>query len=161
MSTKVTVNWLPGQAYKHRLTARQHEFFTDAPQASKGGDQAASPHEIFLLGLGGCVAMTVEMYAQRKGWDITAVKVTITEDSVDDPDAPGSKIPRIVEDLEIEGKLSADQLDKLKTIAKSCPVYKLFVGKKQVDCVLSHKNPAPVDPNAGQPSASSTTCGGT
>ncbi|MBX9690669.1 MAG: OsmC family protein [Candidatus Obscuribacterales bacterium] len=141
MSTRVSVEWLSGQLYMHRLSARQHQFFTDAPLASNGGDQAATPHEIFLLGLGGCVAMTVEMYAKSRSMDLKAVRVTITEDSIDDPDTPGTKMPRLTEELELEGNLSSDELSKLQGVAKRCPVYKLFVGKKQVNCVVKHSPP--------------------
>lgn len=140
---KVTITKTAGQPYQHLVAAGKHQVTTDTPTALKGGDTGMTPHELFLGGLGACAAMTVEMFAERKGWALTRVVVTVVEDTVDDPDAQGSKIPRITETIELEGNLTADQVDKLKEIAAKCPVYKLFVGKKQVDKVVNHITPAP------------------
>lgn len=137
--TKVVVEQVPGQPYLHLLKARTHTVMCDAPKFNKGGDIGPSPHELFLLGLGACTAMTVEMYAAARGLSLTRITVTVDEDLVDDPDRAGTKIPRIVETLEVEGNLSAAELQKLKDIAEKCPVYKLFIGKKLVETQISHK----------------------
>jgi putative redox protein len=131
-----------GAAYRHKLTARTHTLYTDATTALKGGDTASTPHELALFGLGACTAMTIEMYAATKGWQITKVTVTVTEDKVDDPDGSGTKVTRLVEDIEIEGTLTDAQLTTLKGIAKKCPVYKLFVDKKVIEANLTLKTQA-------------------
>lgn len=159
MSTEVKVVWLPDKGYLHQLKARGHEFLSDATKTNKGLDLAATPHEIFLAGLAACTAMTVEMFAASKGWALQSVSVCVKEDSVADPDEPSKKIPHISETLEIEGELSAEQLDKLKEIAKRCPVYKLFVGKKIVDCQvqLQQSKPSTVPADGPEPSTADNT----
>ena len=162
MSTEVKVTWLPDKGYLHQLTARSHELFADATKNNKGLDQAATPHELFLLGLAACTAMTVEMFAASKGWPLKAVSVTVCETSVVDPDEAGKQIPHIGETLEIEGELSAEQLSKLQDIAKRCPVYKLFVGKKVVDCRLKQlSSQTPVPESMGQSKVDDSTAGDT
>jgi len=132
---KVTIT-SQSQTYKHTLHARTHVLTSDVPVDLKGQDTGPTPHELFLLSLGTCTAMTIEMYALRQGMTLTKVTVTVTETTIADPDQPGTKIPHIIEDIDIEGNVTAAQLTKLKEVAKKCPVYKLVMGKKVVDANL-------------------------
>lgn len=140
----VSITSQPGTPYRHELKARSHTIVADVPGNLKGGDAGPTPHELALMGLGACTAMTLEMYAANKKWDLQKVTVTVTEDSIDDPDQPGTKIPRITEDIQLEGNLTAAEITALEGIAAKCPVYKLFTGKKQVVTTASHtQNTAP------------------
>ncbi len=130
------------QAYAHKLEARTHSLISDVPPDLKGQDAGPTPHELFLLSLGTCTAMTLEMYALRQAMTITKITVTVSETKIDDPDQAGTMIPHIVEDIDIEGNLTAAQLTQLHKIAKSCPVYKLVVGKKVIDANLKSTAPA-------------------
>ncbi len=148
----VSITSQPGTPYRHELKARSHTIYADAPATLKGGDTGPTPHELALMGLGACTAMTLEMYAANKKWDLQQVTVTVTEDSIDDPEQPGTKIPRITEDIQMLGNLTPAQITTLKTIAEKCPVYKLFTGKKEVVTKTSHtsktgpQSAAPVTP---------------
>jgi uncharacterized OsmC-like protein len=125
-----------GAPHIHTITARHHTFETDVDSSYNGADTAAGPHEVFLGGLGACTAITMAHYAASKGWAVT-FKVKVTEDKIDDPDdtSTGKKkqIPHIVELVTIEGDLTDEQLEKLRSIGKKCPVYLVLTGKKVVD----------------------------
>ena len=54
-------------------------FLIDEP-ASAGGDGAGpDPYTLLLAALGGCISMTVTLYARRKGWALE--RVTVSSDS--------------------------------------------------------------------------------
>ena len=61
--------------YAVRTTARHHEVAADEPTSAGGGDAAATPMELLAAGLAACTAITLRMYAERKGWTLGVVKV--------------------------------------------------------------------------------------
>lgn len=147
---KVTI--IPQTApYAHDLQARTHTIVSDVGADLQGGDAGPTPHELLLLSLGACGAMTIEMFAKRGGIPVTKVTVTVTEDTIDDPDEPGKKIPHIVETFDIEGNLTVEQLASLERVAKKCPVYKVVTGKKVVDSVVRTTSTASAAPTGAAP----------
>ena len=130
---KVTITSVPGVTYRHELSARSHTIVSDVDAALKGGDAGPTPHELFLMSLGTCTAMTMEMYAALKSLPVTKIRVTVTESTTADPADSTKQIPHIIEDIEIEGTLTDKQLASLKAVGEKCPVYKLVTGKKVVE----------------------------
>ena len=61
--------------YKHIVQVRQHRLTADEPQDEGGDDSGPSPQELLAASLASCTAITMEMYAQRKGWNIGGVEV--------------------------------------------------------------------------------------
>src|SRR5216117_769503 len=61
--------------FRHIVKVRQHRMNCDEPLDSGGDDSAPSPQELLAASLASCTAVTMEMYAQRKGWDIGGVEV--------------------------------------------------------------------------------------
>ncbi len=57
------------------ITVRQHRLYSDEPQHKGGDDSGPSPQELLAASLASCTAITMEMYAERKGWDIGDVEV--------------------------------------------------------------------------------------
>ena len=49
----------------------------DEPKDEGGEDAGPSPQELLAASLASCTAITMEMYAQRKGWDIGDVTVDV------------------------------------------------------------------------------------
>ena len=138
----VTITQVPGKAFEHSLTARHHTVTSDVGAALGGQDTGPTPHELMLLALGACTAMTLEMKAAKSKWALSKVTVTVTEQAIDDPDSPngsGKKIPQITENIQLEGQLSTQQIASLKRTAEHCPVYQLLTGKKQVVTNLALK----------------------
>lgn len=157
--SKVTVK-SSGSNFRFDISARTHTVAIDAPTSLKGGDTGPTPHEVFWGGLAGCTGMTIAMYAGRKGWDLTNVTVEISQDQVDDPDtAAGAtpvKILRLTETITLEGNLTDAQVSELEGVAKKCPVYKEYIGKKVVEAKVSYTPPPAVTPSPA-PSAAGTS----
>lgn len=105
-----------------------HTIRVDEPVEAGGTDTGPSPTRLVAAGLAGCIAVTIEMYAERKGWDIGAVEVDV--DVEYEAYAPRSFAVM----LRLPGELSDEQRERLLVIARKCPVHK----------VLAHETPVVV-----------------
>jgi len=126
------------------LRAGRHHWRADEPQSVPGAtDTGPSPYDHVLAGLGACTSMTIRMYAQRKGWPVTAISVKLRQDRVHAEDCesttqdalptrllesaaagPTSTMDVIVREVSIEGDLDEAQLARLLEIAERCPVHR-------------------------------------
>jgi putative redox protein len=95
---------------KHQLTA-------DEPAAIGGTDTGSSPYQLLLSGLGACTAITLRMYADRKGWKLGKIKVDLEIHKDDEKDT--GKIKRVITFGE---PLTEEQRSKLAEIAQKTPV---------------------------------------
>jgi putative redox protein len=131
---QVTVKYA-GVPYELETDARGHTSKTNAVDSLKNGsDKAQNPHERFLAALGECYAMTVLMYAQRKGWKVDSLEVTVKEGKIDDPAGSGKKIPHITMPMKIDAPtLTDDQVTKLIEIGGRCPVKELVMSAKVIE----------------------------
>ncbi|HEY0006786.1 MAG TPA: OsmC family protein [Pyrinomonadaceae bacterium] len=105
-------------------------FLIDEP-ASLGGDGAGpNPYDLLLAALGGCISMTVTLYARRKGWPLERVQVELRQGRVHSKDCAECEqsterfIHRIERRMTIEGELTEEQSARLQEIAHKCPVHK-------------------------------------
>lgn len=112
-------------SYRQIIQAGNHTFFADVGPEKGGEDTAADPHQLFYGAWGACTAMTIQMYARRKGWPLANVRVEFEESSRDG-------LPLIRKEIHLKGNLAPEQVDALKKIAEKCPVNKLITGDKHV-----------------------------
>jgi putative redox protein len=103
------------QDYRVAIRAGRHELTADERPARGGGDAGPSPYEHLLSGLGACTAITLRMYAGRKGWDLRGVEVSMR--FVED-----GRAQRIDRAIALEGDLSEEQRSRLADIAERTPV---------------------------------------
>ncbi|CAB4931539.1 unannotated protein [freshwater metagenome] len=111
-------------AYRHAVRIRNHELTLDEPIDEGGTDTGPSPLEMLAGSLAGCVAVTIEMYASRKGWDIGGVEVQCDF-------TPAERGTPTTFDLVLrlpEG-LSDEQVERLTVIAAKCPVHRTLEGE--------------------------------
>lgn len=104
-----------------------HHTRADEPAAYGGTDRGMSPYGFLAAGLGACTAMTIRMYARRKGWALTHVSVDVSHDKVHAQDADNgtaAKIDSFHRLIRLDGDLSADQRHRLGEIAGKCPVHR-------------------------------------
>jgi putative redox protein len=130
--TRVEVS-LQGEGYRAVGWARTHELVLDEPVSAGGGDEGPTPVEALLAALGACTAMTLRMYALRKGWPLRQIRVALThqqmrrEDCVDcPPEADLPRVDRIQREIGVVGELSPEQLERLHEIAERCPVHRIL-----------------------------------
>jgi putative redox protein len=103
-----------------------HTIVVDEPLEAGGKDTGPSPTRLVAAGLAGCIAVTMEMYAERKGWDVGKVEV-----EVDVEYANHSPVSFVVT-LRLPADLSEEQRARLLVVARKCPVHKLLAGETAV-----------------------------
>ena len=128
----ITTVSLGTQDYRTRVTSRTHEFFIDEPGTLNGGDTAQDPYETLLGALGACKAITLRMYAQRKGWDLQEVRLDLAHSR---PNGRGNP-EQIDISMSFVGDLDDDQRKRLKEIANACPVQKTILGELSINSIL-------------------------
>jgi putative redox protein len=110
--------------YRHDITVRTHRLSADEPQESGGEDTAPSPQELLAASLASCTAITMEMYAKRKGWNVGGIEVEARF-------APAERGAPTKFDLVLRfpESLSQEQVERLQVIAAKCPVHRTLDGE--------------------------------
>ena len=117
------------EGYAHDVEVDGRTVRVDEPPEAGGNGSGPRPTQLLGAGLAGCIAITVEMYAERKGWDVGAVEVDVEmsyEGHVPTSFEVGLKLP---------AHLDAEQKRRLLVIATRCPVHKVLAGEARV-CVI-------------------------
>jgi putative redox protein len=104
-----------------------HRLVADEPVEVGGADAGPNPYDLLLSALGACTAITVRMYAQRKGWPLDAVEVRLSHDRIHAEDCAQCEtregyVQLITKSLSLQGPLDTDQRQRLAEIAERCPV---------------------------------------
>jgi putative redox protein len=103
-----------------------HALRIDEPLAAGGSDTGPSPTRLVAASLAGCIAITMEMYAERKGWDVGQVEVDVDVEYSD-----GAPLSFLVT-LRLPSELSDEQRKRLLVVAAKCPVHNLIAGETAV-----------------------------
>lgn len=115
------------KGYAHTVTFEHHTLIVDEPEDAGGADTGPRPTALLGISLASCTAITIEMYADRKGWDVGDLEVEV--DYVLDPKATS----RFDVLLKLPASLSAEQADSLRTIAGRCPVHRVLMGQVEIE----------------------------
>jgi putative redox protein len=113
---------------KHEIEVRGHRLVADEQKEKGGGDSGPDPQELLAASLASCTAITIEMYAQRKGWQIGDVAV-----DVDYEPAQRGSPTRFSMTLHLPKELPEDQRQRLMQIAAKCPVHRTLEGEVMFD----------------------------
>ena len=114
--------------FRHVVRVRGHEMGVDEPSETGGTDTAPSPQELLAASLASCTAVTMEMYAQRKGWDIGDVEVCC-----DYTPAERGCPTRFHLVMRFPDSLDDEQVERLRIIAAKCPVHRTLEGEVMFD----------------------------
>jgi putative redox protein len=97
-----------------------HEIVVDEPIEAGGANSGPSPTQLLAASLAGCTAITLELYAERKGWDLSGLKVEV--DSASEHLAPSAF--EVI--LRLPASFGDEQRRRLLAIAAKCPVHKVL-----------------------------------
>jgi putative redox protein len=103
-------------AWRVDLHAGTHKLTADEPAGSGGQDAGPSPFGLVMSGLAACTAMTLRMYADHKGWNLTHIDVDIRYDVDDEGNATIQRTVAIPADFD------PAQGQRLADIAERTPV---------------------------------------
>jgi putative redox protein len=109
---------------EQRVEIRGHRLTADEPRDHGGEDSGPSPQELLAASLASCTAITMEMYAQRKGWDVGDIAVNVNYE----PAQRGSPT-RFKMTFELSKELPEEQRERLMQIAAKCPVHRALEGE--------------------------------
>jgi len=115
--------------YRQTISAGRHRLVADEPATVGGDDAGPGPYDYLLTALGACTAMTLRMYAERKGLPLEKVEVYVTHDKIhasdcEECETTTGKIDRIDRILKLHGQLDGETRTRLKEIADKCPVHR-------------------------------------
>ena len=114
--------------FRHDVKVRSHTLTADEPRDHGGADSGPSPQELLAASLASCTAITIEMYAKRKGWEVAGLTVDVEY-------SPAERgIPthfNLV--MKMPAHLSEEQAERLQTIAAKCPVHRTLEGEVLFD----------------------------
>ena len=114
------------EGFTHAVEIRggDHVLTADEPRVTGGDDHGPSPQELLAASLASCSAVTLEMYADRKGWNIGDVTVAVNYE----PAQRGSPT-RFEIQVTLPKELPEDQRERLMQIAAKCPVHRTLEGE--------------------------------
>ena len=114
--------------FTHDVSVRKHRMTADEPEDVGGEDMGPSPQELLAASLASCTAITMEMYAKRKGWNVDGMEV-----DCDYTPAERGAVTRFELVMRMPAHLSEEQVERLQVIAAKCPVHRTLEGEVAFD----------------------------
>ena len=119
---------------------KDHHIIVDEPLSYKGDNLGMTPYNHLLAGLGSCTAMTVKMYAERKGISLEEIQVELRHSKIHAEDCEGcetksDKIDIIEKKLCLKGDFSKEEEARLHEIAERCPVNRTLKSEIQIKTI--------------------------
>ncbi len=109
---------------KHTVRVREHQLTVDEGVDAGGEDAGPDPQELLAASLASCTAITMEMYAERKGWEIGEVEVEV-QYSPAERGCP-TKFELV---MRLPEEMPAEQVERMRVIAAKCPVHRALDGE--------------------------------
>jgi len=113
-----------GTTFRHAVQVRDHQLTVDEPVAAGGEDAGPDPQELLAASLASCTAITMEMYASRKGWNLGPVEVAVEYSPAD-----RGCVTKFELVLRLPEDLPEEQAERLRVIAAKCPVHRALEGE--------------------------------
>ena len=113
-----------------QLVARDHEVISGLNTNQGGGNEGQDPHELLESSLAACTILTMQLYANKKNWDLRTSEVVVR---IVSEDQEGTKMNR---DIKLFGELSAEQRQRILEIAGHCPIHRLLSGTVKIETRL-------------------------
>ena len=114
---------------QQKLTTGDLHFLSDAYISNGGNGAGPTPHELLGAALAACTSMTLKMYAGRKSMNLDNAIVTVDIERVND-------VETFSRDIQLQGKLTLEEKNRLIEIANKCPIHKALAGEIQIKTQL-------------------------
>jgi putative redox protein len=121
------------------IDSARHHWLADEPRTVKGAtDRGPTPYDLLLSALGACKAMTMRLYADRKGWPLRATTIDLRHGHVHakdcaDCEKEDRRLERIDARISLRGDLDPEQRQRLLEIAGRCPVHRTLTGELAIE----------------------------
>lgn len=142
---KQVVANLGNEGYTTEIMAGRHGLIVDESEELGGNDFGPSPYEMLNASLGACTAMTLQMYARRKKWDLQEVEVHLSfdrsyRDDCEHCDETDRRLETFEREIVVRGNLDQTQINRLLEIANKCPVHRTLEAGATVTTKLEHRS---------------------
>jgi putative redox protein len=118
--------------YSTSLHNGVHTVFSDEPQEMGGKDSAPTPGDYLRMSLASCTAITLRMYADRKGFNLNEIKVEVRSEQTE-----GKTI--FYRQVYLSGDIDKEQRSRMLAIANACPVHKAMTNPISVKTVVMNQ----------------------
>ena len=108
-----------------QLAIGPHTLLADTSSANGGDDLGPDPHELLDAALASCTALTLALYARRKGMKLADIEIEVEHEE-------SEGVYRMRRDVRLVGDLSADERARLLEIANRCPVHRTLSGRFEI-----------------------------
>jgi putative redox protein len=135
---KVIVQSLPDYTHAQMVTMAGRALIADEPGDEGGDDLGPTPYELLTAALGACTAMTIQIYARRKGIPLVEVAVEVeharthAEDCEDCIEQREGMVQVFRRKIVLRGDLSEAQRLDLLAVARRCPVHRTLAANPEV-----------------------------
>ena len=119
---KATIN---NEHYACSVTNGAHEVIVDEPVELGGTHKGFAPKGLLMASLASCVAITLRMYVDRKGWAVDKIEVEVNMGIENAQNI-------FLEEITCTGDLTEEQKQRLEDIATKCPVSKILTAGNEV-----------------------------
>jgi putative redox protein len=135
--------------FQAALQVRGGTILADEPVEAGGLGTGPTPYELLSAALAACTAMTLRLYAERKGWTLPPFSVSAAHRSLPG-DADGTP-PRdlFTRNIAFEAALDGEREAKLLSIADKCPVHRTLMRGFEIRTNIG----TIVPPLAGEPAS--------
>lgn len=118
--------------YRTEITsATGNILIADDPQETGGKNLGLSPSELLASSLASCTLITLRMYINRKGWDVSEINIKIDfERDIE------QNVSSFIRKIEVTGEIDENQRQKLHIIADKCPIHKLLTHTNKIQTTL-------------------------
>jgi putative redox protein len=121
--------------FQQVVEAGRHRLLADEPESYGGLDSGPSPYDFVAAGLGACTSMTLQLYAERKGWQLPPFTVEVrhtkvnAEDCVNCGEGRNGKIDQFERRITFETDPGPAVTEKIAEIADKCPVHRTLISE--------------------------------
>lgn len=134
----VTVSLDHEDMFTTYVTSGNHRLIADEPVKVGGHDFGPTPYDYVAIGLAACTAMTMHMYARRKGWKLENTVIHVDHSNLHATDCkncndPNSRIHKFEKKIKMTGELDKEQHHRLMEIADRCPVHRTLLGSIEIN----------------------------
>ncbi len=133
--------------FQQAVEVGRHRLVVDEPASHGGLDSGPSPYDLLSAALGTCTSMTLQLYAERKGWRLPPFRVDIhhakvhAEDCASCVDGGGGNIDRFERRITFESDPGQAVMAKAVEIAGKCPVHRTLESRSAI--ITSVEGPGP------------------
>jgi uncharacterized OsmC-like protein len=122
---------LGNEGYRTEIKSRGHTYYADEPEDDGGLDSGPTPVEMAMGSLGACIAITMRLYAERKGWPLEGVEIDLDFERFKGADYAAYEgderyIHEIRKAIKLHGDLTPEQRERILDIGGKCPVHRLI-----------------------------------